>query len=218
MPTYQNSPPRDDTGFALTIRRTPPGPPTIGIITCADLIGTNTHFYGGRTIPCETPTCKACSEGHPYRWHSYISALDPKTHQQYILELTAGTTLPLVNYRNAHGSLRGCCFRATRANWAKNSRVTLQLKPADLTDLILPPPPQLDRCLAILWSLPLPALQPTGSGGLASSHQVASSVTDQITALPFGPYAESLAHRLLNSPPLAASPPRPDNHPPGDSR
>jgi len=214
MPTFSNAPPPADKGTALPIRRTPPGPPTVGIITSNDLIGTNTHFYGGRTVPCESPQCKPCSEGHPYRWHSYIAAVDPKSHEQYILELTAAATHPIVAYRNAHHTLRGCKFRATRANWAKNSRVSIELKPADLTDVILPPPPQLDRCLAILWSLPLPALRPTGSGGMAPSHQVDSEITAPSLALPIGAYAEHLAHRFLHpqdpAPLIRNTPPAPE--------
>jgi hypothetical protein len=200
MPTYSNTPPPNDRGHALTIRRVAPGKPLICAITSEDLIGTKTHFFGGRTVPCETPDCKACTEGQPWRWHAYIGCFDPAPNEQFLLELTAQASTKLLEYRSTYGTLRGCKLRASRANWAKNSRLVIVVCPADLTKFTLPPPPNLERCLAILWNLPLPAIRATGQGGLADAIETLSDVADTSRCLPIGHYAEALAHRFLTPP------------------
>jgi hypothetical protein len=199
MPTYTNAPPPNPRGHTLTLIRVPPGQPLVAIVTTDDLIGTNTHFWGGRTVPCETPNCKPCREGQPYRWHAYLGIYEPNTAKQAILELTANSAHRFVEYRLAHGTLRGCHFRAQRANYSRNSRVIIETKPADLEKINLPPPPDTIRILSIIWNLPATAQRPTGQGGLAPSHETSSDLADASRCLPVGPYAEALANRILNN-------------------
>jgi hypothetical protein len=200
VPTYTNTPPANPRGVALPVKRVQPGKTTVTVATSDDLIGTKTHFFGGRTIPCETPVCKACLEGIPWRWHAYLGCYDPPTGDQWILELTAAATARLLEYRSAYGTLRGAKLKAHRANWAKNSRLVIEATPADLARITLPPAPNLKRCLAILWNLPEPALHDTGQGGLADAVETLSDVADTSRCLPIGPYAEAAANRLQDAP------------------
>jgi len=182
MPTWTNMPPDAPRGYGLPIRRVPPGKPFVCCILSSDLIGTRTHYWHGRTRPCETPDCGACSEGMPWRWHAYMAAFEGMGHEPFLLELTAKATAPLVDYRNAYGTLRGCKLRAMRANFAKNSRLIIETSPADLTKLTLPAEPDLHKVLALLWDLPQSALVPTGQGGRATSTETLSDVTAKVRA------------------------------------
>jgi len=154
MPTYTNTIPDPAHGPALPIRRAPAAGQLVAIITSPDLVGTNTHYYKGRTMPCEAPECEPCRNGVPYRWHSYVSAWETKTALHFIFECTAAGSEPFIEYREHHGTLRGCIFQARRWQQRPNGRILLQTKPADLNEMRLTKPPDLVKCLATLWSLP----------------------------------------------------------------
>jgi len=164
MPTFSDHPPLDPRGPSFQIVRTPTGKPLIGIITSESLVGTYTHFYKRRTIPCErSGQCEACLAGIPFRWHAYLSAyLQNRAH--VLFECTAQAAERFVEYRQAHGTTRGCRFTASRMNYAPNARVIITCKPANLTDIILPQPPDIIKVLAILWDFPIPSLDATRQG------------------------------------------------------
>jgi len=154
MLNWTSDVPEPAAGHALPIRRTPPSKTLEAIITSPDLIGTNTHFYKGSTSPHQGPDCEACLNGVPYRWHAYMTCVDVFTNLHFIFEVTALAAAFLVAYRDHHGSLRGCHFKAKRWNNKPNGRILIQTKPADLGERQLPQPPDLKKCMAILWSLP----------------------------------------------------------------
>ena len=156
MPNFTNRPPAEPRGPAFPLQRTPTSKPLIAIITCDDLIGCPTHFFKGRTQPCSAPDCEACLEQVSWRWHGYVSALNVTTHEHFIFEMTAQATDALVAYRKQHDTLRGCLFEARRLHARQNARVILRCKPADLQQISLPTPPNLEHALSILWNLPTP--------------------------------------------------------------
>lgn len=156
MPNYSNTPPADGRGPAFSIRRTPTRPPLSAIVTSEDLLGCATHFYGGRTIPCEAPDCPACLDQMPWRWHGYVAAIDLTTMQHFIFETTAQAADVFVAYRARHGTLRGCQFEAKRAHERPNGRVLLRCKPADLQRTNLPQAPDIPRALNTLWNITKP--------------------------------------------------------------
>jgi len=156
MPIYSNTPPTDPRGRAFQIVRTPTGKPLVGIITSEDLVGCYTHFWQRRTMPCERDNCEACGNGIPFRWHCYQSAYLKTTHLHCIFECTAQAAEQFVEYREAHGTIRGCLFTASRMNYAPNARIIITTRPANLAEIQLPKPPDICKVLAILWNLPIP--------------------------------------------------------------
>lgn len=154
MPQYSRTVPDHPRGPALPIRRTPAQRPLDGIVTSDDLIGCYTHFYKGSTIPCEGDNCKAHAEGIPFRWHAYFSAVETKTNLHFLMEVTALAAKHFTDYRDLQGTLRGCMFRTERWNRRPNGRILVQTKKANLDDRLLPSAPDLEKCLAVLWSLP----------------------------------------------------------------
>ena len=149
-----NTPPEDPRGPSLPITRTPAGRPLAAIITSSDLVGTPTHFWGGRTVPCGQDQCDACEHGVPWRWHGYVSAYNPDQQRHFLFEFTAATAEQLVSYRKLNASLRGCQFKAERPSRTANGRVMLTLKPADLDRYTIPNEPDLIAVLCILWNIP----------------------------------------------------------------
>jgi len=159
MPDWTSTVPEQPRGHALPIRRTPSSKPMEAIITSPDLIGTYTHFYKGSTSPCTGKDCEACMNGTPYRWHAYMTCVDVFTNLHFIFEVTALAAEFFTAYRDHHCTLRGCHFKSKRWNSRPNGRILIQTKPADLGERQLPNPPDLKKCMAILWSLPTDSVE-----------------------------------------------------------
>lgn len=154
MPNWTSVPPTDDSHHAYTLKRTPSNRPLLAIVTSDDLLGCDTHYWGGRTVPCERPECKACQASIPYRWHGYVALWDPNTREQFLFEFTARAATALVDYRRTYGTLRGAAICAQRTKQTKNARVEIRCKPADLAKHTLPTAPDLRLALAVIWQLP----------------------------------------------------------------
>lgn len=152
MPRWTRVPPETPIIQTLPLRRTPPSKPMIGLITCRSFIGTYTHFYQGRTAPCEEEDCEICKQNQSARWHGYVSAITPKVHEHFLFEFTQGPAEVLFRYHQDHGSLRGALFQACRLSRRPNGRVHLQVTPQNLTGVKLPDPPDIKSILLHIWS------------------------------------------------------------------
>lgn len=153
MPTFSTSPPPEPHGNALQLVRTPPIGSLRAIVTSSDMIGCHTHFWHGRTMPCEVENCKPCQEGMPFRWHAWLSALTAKVKQHVLFEVTAQAAEHFVQYREANGTLRGCLFEASRPSRRPNGRVHISTRPACLSDIRIPDEPNLISALSIIWNI-----------------------------------------------------------------
>jgi hypothetical protein len=168
MPNWSTAlpPPQKHAGYDL--RRTPPDRPITAVITSPDMIVCDTHFWGGRTTPCERTVnekaetiddslCPACQAKHPWRTHAYVAAFNHHARVHFLFECTDAAAEPLAAYRQANGTLRGCLFTASRPKRGKNAKVEITTRAADLTKCPLPPAPNLILALSVIWRLPLPA-------------------------------------------------------------
>ncbi len=158
MLNFQSQPPPDPRGHALDLIRCPASRPIRGIITSDDVLGTRTHYFHGRTLPCDDTSCPACTEGMPWRWHAYVGLFAAGTKNHVLFEMTARAVQPLMQYRKAYGTLRGCQLSAHRANSSHNSKVIIETASADLEMITLPDPPDLLKALSIIWNIEFPAL------------------------------------------------------------
>lgn len=154
MPTWNNTPPTTADSPALPIRRTPHLGVLQAIVTSVDLLGCDTHFFKGHTMPCERPDCEACGKNIPFRWHGYLACLDARTNVHFIFEMTAQAAEAFIEYRETHKTTRGCLFQAQRLHKRPNGRVIIQTKTAALEKLRLPKAPDLKASMAIIWQLP----------------------------------------------------------------
>jgi len=155
MPRWSNTIPDEPNANALPLLRCPPHGTLVATITSPEMIGTYTHYWHGRTIPCDAPHCDACQSGMPYRWHAYLGAWLQSKALHFLFECTAAAADPFALYFKAHGTLRGCMFEAQRWRATPNSRVLIRTKTADLTQIVLPHAPDVIAALSIIWNLPL---------------------------------------------------------------
>jgi len=186
MPDFTNSPPPDSHSPGISLIRTPGNRPLVAIVTSDDLVGTNTHYYHNRTTPCEGQNCPICQEGYSWRWHGYLSCVDQSSHEHVLFEMTAQASDPLRAYRKQYGSLRGCLFKATRQANRYNGRVTIQTRPADLTDKTLPRGANLTAMLCHIWNIPLPEAEITGRVKDHPRIRVNDSLTKKGNSQPIG--------------------------------
>jgi len=155
MLDLDSSPPADPNGQPLPIRRTPTNGYIVATVTSNRILGTNTHFYGGRTVPCTHDPCDACAAGAPYRWHAYLSAFDFQKQLHFLFECTAAAAEAFVKFTHEHDGLRGCSFRATRESKRQNSRVLVETNVFTGNPSTLPRQADLVAALSRLWNIPL---------------------------------------------------------------
>lgn len=183
MVEWTNQLPSSDDRQSLPIRRTPGTKTLKAIVTSEDMIGTFTHYYRGRTSPCERPDCEACNSGMPYRYHAYVGCWDPMSNLHFILEVTAQAAEHLVKHRTQHTTLRGCEISAYRWGKRSNGRVILRCTKSVVPVTSLPAPPDLKKCLSVLWNLPLEKLEVgervKGSPKLSVSEQAVKDLADR---------------------------------------
>jgi len=169
MPTWSTALPTHGKHMGFGLRRTPQSASLQAIITSPELCVCDTHFCGGRTIPCERQhqeidgslsagNCFACNEAIPFRTHVYVSALDTKTREHFIFECTAHAAKALEEYRVANGTLRGCVMHSSRPKGGVNSKVVIQTNSANQLKNPLPDPPSVILALTTIWRLPLTGL------------------------------------------------------------
>lgn len=154
MPIWTNTPPEDPRGYGLPIIRTPATGGLEAIVTSTDLIGCDTHFWGGHTVPCDRPECDACEAGVRYDWHGYLSAFNPKDQLHFIFEMTAQAATKFTNFKAENKFLRTALFRAHRWGKRKNGRIMIKVEFSAFPDHALPNPPIIHEVMAIIWRLP----------------------------------------------------------------
>ena len=169
MPAWSNKLPEKSKHMGFDLRRTPQTTALQAIVTCDDILVCDTHYWGGRTLPCErrrtandgsetAGTCAACNESIPFRTHVYVSAMESKSREHFIFECTAHAAKALVSYHEASGTLRGCIIHASRPKGLRNSQVVIQTNAVNLAKVQLPDPPNIIRALSTIWRLPATGL------------------------------------------------------------
>jgi len=169
MPAFSNRLPKDKEHMGFKIVRTPESGMICGIITTPELLVCDTHFWGGRTIPCERlrtkmdgtfepGDCAACREAVPYRTHVYVACFSPKTGEHFIFECTAAAAQPLEEYWDKTGTLRGCVIKAIRSRNQRNAKVMIETGTANIARQPIPDAPRMDLLLSVIWRLPLTGL------------------------------------------------------------
>lgn len=163
-------------GFSL--KRTPPSGYIQAIVTSDNLVVCDTHFWHGRTTPCERiandegatiddSPCQACTEKIGYRTHAYVACFDPKKQEHCLFECTTHAAKSLAEYHEANGTLRGCILRASRPTGKPNGQVTIETNTANLAKVHLPTAPSIQLALAVIWRLPAAALPTTNERDLS---------------------------------------------------
>lgn len=166
MPTWRTQLPPQEAHRGFDLRRTPQSASLQAVITSETLLVCDTHYWHGRTTPCERQLneqgktiddsmCPACVDKAGYRTHCYVSAYDARASEHFIFECTTHAAKPLQDYFDATGTLRGCVLHASRPKGTPNGKVCIQTNTANLAKINLPAAPDLPRALAVIWRIPL---------------------------------------------------------------
>lgn len=195
MPNFSNQLPRQQKHTGFDLRRCPSSGSFRAVCTCEDILVCDTHFWRGRTLPCERVVnddgktvddsrCPACQAKQPWRSHVYCSCFVSKTHEHVIFECTALAAKPLAEYRDATGTLRGCILDASRPKCAANAKVIITTNTLNLAHHPIPNAPDVAAALAVIWRLPGAAFslhEPTwGENRIA----VSSDILDEMRLCP----------------------------------
>lgn len=170
MPTFSTKLPAQGKHQGFDLCRTPTNSALQAIITSDQLLVCDTHFWHGRTMPCERvvnengktlddSACLACQQKQPFRTHVYVSAFNAKSHEHFIFECTATAAKPLEEHASAAGTLRGCIFHASRPKGGPNSKVVILTNVANPRNVQLPAAPNVAAALAVIWRLPRQAIE-----------------------------------------------------------
>lgn len=139
----------------LDLTRTPPRGGLRGMITCEKSLGTFTHFWGGKTVPCGDSLCDACEGKAAKRWHSYFSLWTPAPSKHLLVEIPLAAAEELWAWEDRHASLRDTHVTLARRADRDNGRVTITFSLAHAGQLALPSPPDIEQQLRVIWGLEL---------------------------------------------------------------
>lgn len=169
MPVFSHRLPARQAHQGFDLRRTPTSSPLSAVVTSEDMIVCDTHYWQGRTTPCERicneegktiddSACPACQRKQPWRTHVYVSAIILKTSEHFIYECTANAAKAFEEYRDANKTLRGCAFNASRSKPSPNAKVIILTNTINQARYPLPKPPDIPTALALIWRLPKDSL------------------------------------------------------------
>jgi hypothetical protein len=155
MINLTNDVPEVERHTALPLVRTPTKGNLRCLVTCHDLIGCYTHWYAGRTKPCQGDTCKPCLEGAPTRWLSYFSARIADGPAHAIVEIPLLAAQQIKEWLKTRSTLREHVITLTRLSKRPNGRVSASIERYDGKEINLPPSPDLIKCLSVIWQVKL---------------------------------------------------------------
>jgi len=158
VPQWSSSPPDRSGPRPLPIIRTPIAKPIVATILSDAMMGCPTHFWGGRTTPCEAPDCEACNAGSPTRWHGYLVIFSEQQRTSAILEIPDAAAEQLTLLAYSLPTLRGAKIKVTRSKATRNARVLIELQAPTIEQKNLPRAADLQTLLALIWKLPTTAL------------------------------------------------------------
>lgn len=150
---WQSAPPSEFRPCKYRILRTPVGSSISGIILSENVLGTATHYLGGRTQPCIGSLCPCATKPIRQDWHGYVYLLGKKTREIVIFEITAGPALKLNENWNRYKTIRGLEVLFSRTGTNTNGKVI-----CNCGDLVrnadeLPSVPDITEMMSAIWGL-----------------------------------------------------------------
>lgn len=153
MTEWSDQSPPQQPAAQYRLIRTPPFKPIRLLILSGKPLGCKTHYFRGRTAPCEGDACEACQQGLPWRWHAYLAVLALPNREKCILEMTAQATEQLQPAIHELGTLRGSIIITERPAKRPNGRVRVTMTRDRQPEASMPQPPNIIACMQHIWGL-----------------------------------------------------------------
>ena len=152
--SWTNGPPDDAREMAWPMLRVPAKGMSGLIILSQEMLGTCTHYFGGRTVPHSDQGCRACDEQNQKRWHGYLAVWHPKAAKKAILEITDAAADTIKKVYATRKTLRSLSIAGQRRPVKPNGTLIVQLIESEWAADGLPPSPDVRRILLRMWGLP----------------------------------------------------------------
>lgn len=133
------------------IVRVKAGKAIMGVMLGHDVVGAYTHWWGGRTVPCNGPDCSPCSKNVELRWHGYLPLYSLKTRDTSIVEFTEACVEVIDRWFSEHRTLRGCVIEIHRPGAKANGELRAKVYDGPLAKAVLPESPQVEEILMRMW-------------------------------------------------------------------
>lgn len=150
---WQGRPNKLDAANKYRIQRTPQKGAIVARVLSHEFTGARTHYYNGRTQPCNPKDCEACNKNMASRWHGWIFAQDLKTLEVFIFEFPPAAGEALDHKFSQLRTLRGVHFKCHRIGGKANGRVVIQFGEQDQDREALPRVPSMEPILCSIWGL-----------------------------------------------------------------
>lgn len=144
--------PKDQTN-RLELVTLGPAASVHGVITCQKLLGTDTHYLNKRTLPCSHEDCPGCLRHQPKRPEFYVSLYTSKPSKHLLLRLTPGAAHLIVEHCPNREAQRGTWLTVKRRGTKANGSLLVEVGEKLVDYLVLPPEPDLRKCLWHIWGL-----------------------------------------------------------------
>lgn len=123
------------------------------VLLSHDIIGHDTHYWGGRTRPCTGETCDACRANNATRWHGYLAATDEGLQARWIIEITAPAANQIDRIFRERRTLRGFVLILERRNQKPNGPISVKGYQGVLQNDKLPDCPDMIKKLCRIWEV-----------------------------------------------------------------
>jgi hypothetical protein len=149
---WNHDPEPESKSPKLKLLRCPQGSLPPFVILSPSQFGGDSHYYGGRTIPCEGRECPYCAVHSKRIWKGYLAVWDAKHRTTGIIEFTKPCLETIRTYKAAHGTLRTHSIELHRAGKKINGSLSVILAPTAWADADIPPPPDVIAILTRMWN------------------------------------------------------------------
>lgn len=131
--------------------RLPPKGKFSGTVISHRLIGCGTHHHHGRTIPCTNENCPGCTAGKLPREYFWVIALNDKTGEADLVELTGLGAAPFARAFKEFRTLRGLNFTTIRKTDKANGPLKTTITGRVDSEAKLPTAPDIIPILFRIW-------------------------------------------------------------------
>jgi len=151
-PNWSPRPNDADLPVGIPLLRIPQHGTGFQVVVSREIVGVDTHYFKGRTLPCTMPVCPACMEFSPKRWHGYLYVMSAKKLTIAAVELTAGCAQQIDRAVQNFGSLYKLIIQGTRQKQRANGKIEISasgLFTGAIPELRIPP---IKELLKRIWS------------------------------------------------------------------
>jgi len=153
MINWSSRPANLKTGASYPLIRCKPDDRRRWVILSREIVGLDTHYWKGRTVPHVKQDCPACADKRPFRWYGFLACLSPGW-TKVVHEITPSVCEALEIYAKDHGTIRGSVIEMRRTRGKVNGRIIATLKPIEGVPVEqLPEPHDVIPLLFRLWEV-----------------------------------------------------------------